>query len=85
MSIFFRKKYKQHTTNKKINSKNLKYENIIHQNFYHIANGKCVQKITRDSSPTNLECKARGFMTESNNVCKTIRQEIYTVYYNIKC
>ena len=37
------------------------------------------KKFPRNSSHTNLECMSRGLMTEINNVCKTIRQEIYGV------
>ena len=40
--------------------------------------------IEQISPPTNLEYKPRGLMAE-NNVCKTIRQELYAVVYNIKC
>ena len=43
--------------------------------IYHITNDKCVQKITRYSSLTNLEYKPRGLMAENNNVCKTIRRK----------
>ena len=38
-----------------------------------------------NSSPTNLEYKPRGLMTENNIVSKTIKQEVYAVYYDIKC
>ena len=40
--------------------------------------------IEQISPPTNLEYKPRGLIAE-NNVCKTIRQELYAVVYNIKC
>ena len=40
--------------------------------------------IEQISPPTNLEYKPRGLMAE-NNVCKTKRQELYAVYYDIKC
>ena len=42
------------------------------------------RKVRVNSSPTNLLYKPLGFMAE-NNVCKTIRQETYAVYYDIKC
>ena len=35
-------------------------------------------------SPENLECNPRGIIAE-NNVCKTMRQEIYDAFYDIKC
>ena len=43
------------------------------------------KRFPRNSSPTYLECKPRGLMTE-NNISKTIRQKIYAVFYviNIK-
>ena len=42
------------------------------------------KKFPHNSSPTNLECKPRGLIAEIN-VCKTIRQKIYVVFYNMKC
>ena len=39
------------------------------------------KKFLRNSSPTNLECKPRGY--NDRNVCKTIRQGIYVVFYNM--
>ena len=36
-----------------------------------------------NSSPTNLEYKPRGY--NDRNVCKTIRQGIYAVFYNMNC
>ena len=45
---------------------------------------KCVQKITRNSSPTNFQYKPHG-LTAENNVYPTLRQEISTAYYDIKC
>ena len=33
----------------------------------------------------HLEHKQRGLMAGNNNVCKTIRQEMYAAYYDIKC
>ena len=42
------------------------------------------KKLLHNSSPTNLECMLRGLMTESN-VCKTIRRNIYVVFYGMKC
>ena len=41
------------------------------------------KKFLRNSSPTNLECKPRGY--NDKNVCKTIRQGIYVVFYNMNC
>ena len=40
-------------------------------------------KFRRNSSPTNLECKPRGY--NDRDVCKTIRQGIYVVFYNMNC
>ena len=42
-------------------------------------------KIPRKTSLTHLECKPRGLMTETNNVCKTARQKMYAVFYDMKC
>ena len=37
----------------------------------------------RNSAPTNCEYKPpHGFTAENNHVCKMIRQEIYSVYYD---
>ena len=41
------------------------------------------EKFLRKSSPTNLECKPRGY--NDKNVCKTIRQGIYVLFYNMNC
>ena len=39
----------------------------------------------RNSAPTNCEYKPpHGFTAENNHVCKMIRQEIYSVYYDKK-
>ena len=35
-------------------------------------------------SPENLECNPRGIIAEYN-VCKTMRQEVYDAFYDIKC
>ena len=45
---------------------------------------KCVEKIMRNSSPTNLQYKPHGLMTE-NIVYPMIRQEISAAYYDVKC
>ena len=42
------------------------------------------KKFKRNTSPTNLEYKPREIMAENNTVCKTVRQKIYAVFYNIK-
>ena len=39
----------------------------------------------RNSAPTNCEYKPPHGFTAENNVCKMIRQEIYSVYYDKKC
>ena len=41
------------------------------------------KKFLRNSSPKNLECKPHGY--NDRNVCKTIRQGIYVVFYNMNC
>ena len=41
------------------------------------------KKFMCNSSPTNLECKPRGY--NGRNLCKTIRQGIYVVFYNMNC
>ena len=41
------------------------------------------KKFLRKSSPTNLECKPPGY--NDRNVCKTIRQGIYVLFYNMNC
>ena len=50
----------------------LKRSKPSHKNYSH------------NSSPTSLECMSRGIMTKIN-VCKTIRQKIYVVFYDMKC
>ena len=39
------------------------------------------KKFTRNSSTINLEYKPRRLMPENDNVCKTIRQEIYDAFF----
>ena len=42
-------------------------------------------KFMCDSSLTNLEYKPREIMAENYIVCKTIRQKINAVLYDIRC
>ena len=42
------------------------------------------KKNTINSSATNLGYKPVGLIAENNNVCKTIRQKIQAVFYDIK-
>ena len=74
LSLLFRKNINSTQLTKKLVGKtwNMKILYVIILSF------------TRNSTPTNLGCKPRGLITENNNVCKTIMQEIYAVYYNIK-
>ena len=41
-------------------------------------------KFPRNFSPTFLACMSRELMAEIN-VCKTITQKIYVVFYDMKC
>ena len=68
------------TKDKRIESRSVCLTNILgltepNQNSH--------KKFLRKSSPTNLECKPRGY--NDRNVCKTIRQGIYVLFYNMNC
>ena len=41
------------------------------------------KKISRNSSPTDLEYKSREVMAENNIVCETTRQKIYMLSFTI--